>query len=334
MKRERVKRAVQHKQIDIIPHNAEFTVELSEKLARYLNVQIGDIFEWTGNHIQKFTCNLSDKKVGEHTYIDEYGVEWNRKVDKDIGVVDKPILSTADISGYTLPTVNRKRLRQGLDKYCHDGIDAYKFAKINFTLFERAWSLRGFQNILMDFILEKRFLYKLLDKITQRNLEIIEIAVPYDIDGMYFGDDFGQQTGMLMSPDMWREYFKPHYKEMFQRVKDAGKDVCLHSCGKIDEIIPDLIETGLDIYQTVQPEIYDLKMLKKEYGKDLTFYGGISTQRDLPHKAPNEIYDLIKNTMKIFGDSGGYICAPTHRVTNDVPIENIMAMIDAFKSQE
>jgi uroporphyrinogen decarboxylase len=136
-----------------------------------------------------------------------------------------------------------------------------------------------------------------------------------------------------MNPNTWRLFIKPQLKRMFDLIKSRGKSICLHSCGNISAILGDLIEIGLDIYQTVQPEIYDLAAIKKEYGASLTFYGAISTQRDLPFKPAGEITRIVKETMRILGSGGGYIAAPTHRITPDVPADNILAMIDAFKNQ-
>jgi uroporphyrinogen decarboxylase len=94
-----------------------------------------------------------------------------------------------------------------------------------------------------------------------------------------------------------------------------------------------MIDIGLDIYQTVQPEIYDLSKLKTDYGKDLTFWGAISTQKTLPFVGPNELKDIVKQTINIMGVNGGYIAAPTHKVPQDVPVENIIALIEVLKEQ-
>jgi uroporphyrinogen decarboxylase len=122
--------------------------------------------------------------------------------------------------------------------------------------------------------------------------------------------------------------------KMYERIKSKGLIVAQHSCGDIHEIFPDLIEIGLDVYQTFQPEIYDIKKVKKEYGRDLSFWGGISTQRLLPFAPVEEIKRVTRETMDILGESGGYIAAPTHAVPGDVPPQNIVAMIEVFQNQE
>ena len=120
---------------------------------------------------------------------------------------------------------------------------------------------------------------------------------------------------------------------MFEKVKGSGKVVALHSCGNIGMILGDLIDIGLDIYQTVQPEVYDLGMIKTQYGKNLSFWGGISTQRLLPFAKPEELKSAVLEIIRVMSDNGGYIASPTHRVPADVPPENIVALVEVLKYQ-
>jgi uroporphyrinogen decarboxylase len=121
--------------------------------------------------------------------------------------------------------------------------------------------------------------------------------------------------------------------KMFERIKESGKYVCLHSCGDIRDILPDLVDMGLDIYNTIQPEIYNLSTLKREYGKYMTFYGGISTQQFLPYASADEVGELTREVKDIMGKNGGYILAPTHSVTDDIPVDNVMAMVKVAQEQ-
>ncbi len=332
-KNECVKNAINHKKTEYVPHSVELTKVLESKIAAELKLEKGSFFSWAGNHIEK--CGF---EKGEHIkpgFIkDEYGVVWDRSgPDKDIGIIDNIIFKDPDISTYSFPKINKQEIEDRCESFLKEQRDTFKFSKIGTTLFERAWSLRGFENLFMDFLLEEKFAHELLEKITDRNIQILEIALKYEFDGVYFGDDYGQQNSLMMSPQIWRKFLKPQLKRMFDLIKSKGSFICLHSCGDIGSILSDLTDIGLDIYQTVQPEIYDLQKLKKEYGQDLSFYGAISTQRDLPNKKPKEIRQIIKRTMEVLGEGGGYIAAPTHRVTADVPIENVVAMIEAFKNQ-
>ena len=162
----------------------------------------------------------------------------------------------------------------------------------------------------------------------------MDIALAYPFDGFYFGDDWGQQSGLIMGPNYWRRFIKPRMKRLYEKAKAKGLFIVQHSCGDIHELFPDLIGIGLDCYQTFQPEIYDIETIKREYGRDLAFWGGISTQRLLPFASPEKIRTETARIMRIMGKDGGYIAAPTHAVPGDVPAEHIEAMFDVFLHQE
>jgi uroporphyrinogen decarboxylase len=132
---------------------------------------------------------------------------------------------------------------------------------------------------------------------------------------------------------MWRKYIKPLLAKQYEEVKKKDKVVIQHSCGDNNLILQDFIEIGLDVYNTIQPEIYDLKKLKSQYGDNLAFWGAISTQRLLPYATPEEVKMKVRETMGILGKGGGYIASPTHRMPQDIPVENFLALVEAFKNQ-
>ncbi|MCX6089233.1 MAG: uroporphyrinogen decarboxylase, partial [Candidatus Atribacteria bacterium] len=143
------------------------------------------------------------------------------------------------------------------------------------------------------------------------------------------GDDFGTQRGLLLSQEMWREFFKPRWAKVWKIYKDAGLPVIHHTCGNITDIIGDMIDIGLNILEPVQP-VMDLKYLKKEFGKDITFFGGIDTQEFLPYGTPREVKLLARETIETLGQGGGMIIYPSQEIMNDVPIENIVALVDTI----
>lgn len=150
---------------------------------------------------------------------------------------------------------------------------------------------------------------------------------------MMFGDDWGHQTGLIMGPKLWRQFIKPRIKQMYGLVKSKGKFVFIHSCGKVNEIFPDLIECGLDVFNPFQPEVMDVFEMKKKYGSSLSFYGGISTQRTLPYGTPAQVRDEVKRLLDVVGKNGGYIAAPAHDIPADAKPENIAAMIEVLRNQ-
>ena len=330
-KKQRVEAALNHTAPDKVPYNIELTSEAMKSFSEYSGITADKYFDSIGNHVEK--CGYNGGSYIKSGYFqDEFGVLWNRSgVDKDIGVVAEYLLKEDTLSDYTFPVPDLDEVTKKTKAMMENGRDTFKLGKIGMTFFERAWSLRGMENLMCDFHDNEAFTEGLFQSILEYNLQIVNRALNFPIDGFYFGDDYGMQTGLMFSPDCFRKYLKPCLAALFEPIKAKGKRVMLHSCGNIEKILPDLIEIGLDVYQTVQPEIYDLKKLKREFGNDLSFWGGISTQRDLPNLSAKEISVLTIDTIQILGENGGYICGPTHQVPDDVPPENIAAMFDALK---
>ena len=328
--KERVIAALRHDNPDYTPGNIELCSTTMQAFSARYGVSKEAFFDFAGNHIEKISYNGGEYLNG-YLFRDEFDVVWDRTGGSDIGNITHYLLEKTDLSNFVLPAVNGDEIKRRTEKVLHNGRDSFKLGKIGTLLFERAWSLRGMEQLFLDFYEEEDFVHELLARITDYNIAIINEALQYPVDGFYFGDDYGQQTGMLMGPSLWGKFIKPCLERTFAPIKAKGKPVFLHSCGNILPILDDLVEIGLDCYQTVQPEIYDLSELKKSFGGRLTFYGAISTQQFLPFAKPEEVKTRVAETIAILGSGGGYICAPTHQVPADVPPENIMAMIEALK---
>jgi uroporphyrinogen decarboxylase len=333
-RKETVIAALSHKQTPVIPYHLDFTAEEKGKVIRYT----GDIHfdETTGVYLHYhqywgWPTEIPDRKGH---FLDEFGVVWNRSgKDKDIGVIDHPIIQDPDIGLWKEPVLDEDRLRREWDELLATAEDKLVFPGIGFSMFERAWSYCGMEDVFAYMVQEPDFLHQLLDRICEYNLKIIRMSLEYPFDGFYFGDDWGQQKGLMMGPQLWREFIKPRMKKMYAEVKKAGRLIFQHSCGDVEEIFPDLIEIGLDCYQTFQPEIYDIEKVKAEYGHSLSFWGGISTQYLLPFASPEKIASETRRIMGIMGKGGGYIAGPTHSIPGDVPAENVIAMLKVFQDQ-
>jgi len=329
-RKERVIAAIRHNNPDYTPNNIELCISTMEAFAAKYGIKKEEFCDFAHNHLEKISSD-GGEYISENFFRDEFGVVWDRTIDKDIGVVQKYCLEKADFSNFTWPKADKNEIKSCTEKAINNGRDTFKMIKFGHLLFERAWSLRNMEELLVDFYEEEDFVHELFSKITDYNLVIINEALQYPIDGFYLGDDYGQQRGLIMGPPLWRKFIKPYLGRTFAPIKAKGLPVILHSCGNNLDILDDLVEIGLDCYNTVQPEIYDLKELKKRFGGHLAFYGAISTQQFLPFAQPEEVKAKISETISILGANGGYICAPTHQVPEDVPPENIMAMIEALK---
>jgi uroporphyrinogen decarboxylase len=200
---------------------------------------------------------------------------------------------------------------------------------IGFSLFERAWTLRGMENLFMDMIEAPSFVDELLDAICDYNVALAEQAVAFDIDAIHFGDDWGSQNGLMMGRELWERFLMPRLARQYAVGKKAGKFVTIHSCGKVQEVFPQLIEIGLDCFNPFQPEVMDPCEMKRLYGDRLSFWGGISTQKLLPYGTPDEVRREVRRMKAEVGRAGGYILAPAHAIPGDARPENILALIEA-----
>jgi uroporphyrinogen decarboxylase len=151
------------------------------------------------------------------------------------------------------------------------------------------------------------------------------------VDGGYFGDDYGAQRGLLFSPRLWRQLIKPRLARMFAVFREAGLPVILHSDGDLWPILPDLVDIGLTCLNPVQPEVLEPGRLYREYGRHLSFYGGISTQEVLPKLLPAEVCAATLACARALApDATGLVLGPSHRMQTDIPVENVAAMLEAF----
>ena len=331
---ERVAAALRHRETDIVPYTADFTQQEWDKMVEFT----GDS-EWLakyGPHIAGkdyagYPTELKDRPMH---FRDDFGVVWDRSgADKDIGVVNEPIIPEPDIKLFHPFEPDEARLRRECEQYFASIDDRFTMAGVSFTLFERFWSYCGMENALVYMLTEPKFTHALLDKILEIDLKLVDIYCEYPFASIYFGDDWGQQKGLIMGKPLWTEFIRPRLAQLYARAKSKGKFVIQHSCGDIHELFPDLIDIGLDCYQTFQPEIYDIAAVKREYGSSLSFWGGISTQRLLPRASAKEVAEQTRRIMDIMRPNGGFIASPTHSVPGDVPPENVLAMLEVFKNQ-
>lgn len=331
--RERVLAALHHKQPDKVPYQIGFTQKVYQAMVQYY----GDphLADKLGNCLSLLSCEPRDgwREVAPDIWQDQFGVQWNRSIDKDIGVVCNRLVTPENVDTCPFPDPDDPSRFAGYGERIAAGPDAFWVANHGFSLFERAWTLAGMEDILAAMVLDKPFVNRLLDRILEFNLRLIENACRYTIDAMMFGDDWGQQRGLLMGPRLWREFIKPRIKEMYGAVKARGKYVFIHSCGKVDEIFPDLIECGLDVFNPFQPEVIDVFAAKKRFGQALSFYGGISTQQTLPFGTVEQVRGEVRRLLDEVGQGGGYIAAPSHAIPFGARPENIAAMIEVLQNQ-
>jgi uroporphyrinogen-III decarboxylase len=185
---------------------------------------------------------------------------------------------------------------------------------------------------MMDFYLNPDLANRILDITFNYHMEIAKNMALRGVDMIWLGDDMGGQEGLLLPPEVWREFLKPRMERIMQEIKKIDNQIRIayHTDGNNYDIIPELIEIGLDVLNPVQPECMDPALLKNLYGNELCFFGGISVQSTLPAGTSEEVKNEIRERKNTLGKSGGWICAPTHHIQLDTPMENFTAMLDAL----
>ena len=244
--------------------------------------------------------------------------------------------TAADIENYTFPDPfapgRWDEAKKTIEKY---GKSHGIIADLETTLFETAWYLTGLEKFLMDMMIEAEYIDPLLDKIQFIHTEYGKKMIELGADVLWLGDDFGTQTSLILDVDTWKRVFNPRITQMFAEYRKVNPDIKIawHSCGTLKPLIPEFIEIGLDILNPIQPMAKDMEpeFLKKEYGKDLIFFGGICVQDLLPNSTPAKIKSEVKRRAEILGHKGGYIIAPAHNIQDDTPIENILALFEAVE---
>ena len=329
--REIVKAVLAGERPPYVPWAFGFTQPANQRITNHYGV--ADIDTIAPSHFLSLGHGIGFfKDIGNERVQDIFGVVWDREVDKDIGVVEGCVLDSPTLSGYSFPDPHDDMFFAEMPTRIAERPDRYRVFMIGFSLYERAWTLRGMQNLMMDFYDHPDFVRELLNAIADYNIAQVEKALTYDIDAVYFGDDWGSQRGLQMGPQTWHEYIAPVLKRMYGAVREAGKSVFIHSCGDVDELFDDLIDLGVNCFNPFQPEVMDVFALLEQYRGRLSFHGGLSTQRTLPYGTPDDVRAATRKLLDA-GAAGSYIFSPAHSVPGDVPTENMVAFIETVLEQ-
>ena len=329
--RDRVLMALRHEQPDFTPYEIPIDPQVAERLDEHYGSQ-----DWRARIVGHTAgYGVPDGRVTLEEgsgYRDAWGCVWHTK---NIFHTTQVPLPEPTLDGYEMPQLLTDEVvaaaRESAQANAASPQRRFYRAGSGMTFFERAWALRGMEGLLMDLVAEPRFVGELMDRLMEWHLPMIEAfgAIP-EVDAIYFGDDFGAQHGLIMGTKWFREVLKPRLKIMYGRAHELGKYVFIHSCGDNSPIIEDLIEIGVDIFNPFQPEAQDVYAMKREYGKHITFEGGIGTQGLLPRGTPEGIRTEIRRLKQEIGQGGGFIVSPTKPILPDVPTENAVACVETI----
>jgi uroporphyrinogen decarboxylase len=351
--RERVETALNHETPDRCPMQISFTPEFADRLYKDLQLKGSNIHNpHGGGNTYELERALGEDmlltSVGwansyyldDKPYVDEWGIGWDiQPYQTPFGtghyteIVGHPLADQAALRDYQPPDPNRTELyiasQQMIEEFKHE----YWIVGVTVTtIFETAWALRGYEQMMLDMALDPGLADHILDIPYHYHLVAAKKLVTLGVDMIWIGDDVGAQNRMLISPGMWRQFLKPRMADFISEIKSLNPQlkVAYHTDGNIAPIIPELIEIGLDVLNPIQPASMDPEQLKKAYGDQLCFWGTIDEQRTLPFGEPSDVRAEVHQRLETVGQDGGLILSPTHHVQLDTPLENFWMMVNTI----
>ncbi|MCZ7542930.1 MAG: hypothetical protein M5R40_05055 [Anaerolineae bacterium] len=335
--KERVHAALRREPVDRVPIYMWFQPDTARRLGDLLEIPPARVAEAMGNDVcQTWVSNnhAMEGIVHEHEgegHVDVWGIEWV-KVGAFNQVCGFPLQHADEdaILRYAYPYDQVETLMRNMDPVVALADEYFIGCDVSPCLFEMVWRLRGLGETLLDMAANPRLAAHMFERAAEFCLHLSEIACArFPLDWLWTGDDIASQRGMMMSPDYWREAIRPHLARIFEVGKAHGLWVAYHCCGSLRPIIPDLIEMGLDVLNPIQANTpgMDALELKREFGADLAFMGGVDTQGLLPTGTVDEVRrETARLVEAMTADGGGYILAASHTVPPEAPLENIFAM--------
>lgn len=272
-----------------------------------------------------------------HT-INEFGMKMQQG-DLYMELIDYPLADATDpqdIEAYTFPDPLADGRYDDAARYIENyGGEYFIWGDVEVTLFALMRNLVGMEKLLMDMAMGKPYLDVLADKCQVFSLAVASKLVSLGVDGIWAGDDYGAQNNLMISPAMWRRYFKDRHREMYAALKARNPNLIIahHSDGAVAKLLDEWIDAGLEVINPVQPGVpgHEPEDLKRQFGQRLAFWGGIDQQQLLPFGTPEDIAAEVKRRIEIMGAGGGYLIAPAHIIQADTSAENVEAFIDAVK---
>lgn len=212
--------------------------------------------------------------------------------------------------------------------------DLIALGDMQMTIWECAWYMRSMEQLFCDMMDENEIAEFLFDKVTEQSIIRALSYVKAGVDVLFLGDDIGMQHTIMMSEELYCRWIKPRLKKLIDIVKAENPDVVIfyHSCGFVEPFIPHLIEAGVEVLNPIQSECMDFEEIHRKYGDKISFHGTIGTQTVMPFGTPEEVKKAVWRNLDIAGEKGGLMVTPTHMLEPEVPLENILAYVEACRT--
>ena len=337
--KKRVHAALRREPVDRVPVYMWFHPDTAHHISDLLEIPVNYLGDAMGNDVRQTWINNNYAMEGithEHNgegHIDFWGIKWVKE-----GAFNQPVgfpltgAGKEELLSYKFPNNKIDFLLNLMGPVLEQQESYFIGCDVSPCVFEMYWRLRGLENALADIIADTELSRTMFKRCAHFALTLARKACSaFPLDWLWTGDDIAGQTSLIISPESWRELIKPLLAEIFAVGKSHGLWVAFHSCGAVRPIIPDLIEIGLDVLNPVQSNCpgMDPLELKKEFGKELSFMGGVDTQKLLPFGTVDEVRRSIAKLLDgMTSDGGGFILAASHSIPPETPAENIFAMYE------
>ena len=335
--KQRVKACINREPTDRIPVFMWFQPSTAQRLADLLEIPKDRLAEAMGDDIRQTWVNnnyamegIVHENQGE-SHVDDWGIRWVKEGEfNQISGCPLADVAPEQVLEYKFPTDRQEALLALMEPVMKSKEDFFIGVDVSPCVFEMYWRLRGLEQAVAEIAENPDLVDTMHSRCADFSVALSEAALKrFEVDWLWTGDDVAGQTNLVMSPRSWKRLVKPHLQRVVDVGKREGLPVAYHCCGAVRNIIPDLIEMGIDVLNPIQcncPGMDPLE-LKKEFGKELTFMGGVDTQHILPHGTVDEVRKATARLVEgMASDGGGYILAASHTVPPETPLENIFAM--------
>ena len=334
--RDIIQKRLNHEGTEITPFTVSFESGLYSRLTEYYKDE-----NWERKKLKKYLCSflgvdtVQMRRIDDIYSMDAYGALW--RMDKKPFHLEKPPISEPVFNNYKFPEADifvnpiLTKKEEAKKRYEADS-EHYRVINMGWGIFENTWRILGFENALMYMVTNEDFYAELTVKMTNNYIAMIKACEGVAADAFLFGDDWGDQRGVIMGAARWRKFIKPCLERIYAEVHQQGKKTIQHSCGSIIDIYDDLAEIGMDCHESVQPEARGMKpeLIKEKWGKKISFWGCLGSQGILHFGTPSEIRAEILRLHNLFKEDGGYVLSPAKPLPENMDIEKAVAVVETL----